>query len=155
MLNAVKNNSIDAIFTPTTNNPDGLKLIAKGGKLDYYCAVKKGNTNLLTKLNSAINQYKIQNPFYLSMEYTKLFKRPYSNSIGYTKEEQIAKKNHPKTSHTCARQQLSVIILWQGTGEYNGIYEDIIKKSCRQCRFWNWIYLIRSIRNVNEWNCYG
>ena len=64
--------------------------------MDYYCAVKKGNTNLLTKLNSAINQYKIQNPFYLSMEYTKLFKRPYSNSIGYTKEEQIAKKNHPK-----------------------------------------------------------
>lgn len=61
MLSAVKNNSIDAIFTPTTNNPDGLKLIAKGGKLDYYCAVKKGNTNLLTKLNSAINQYKIQN----------------------------------------------------------------------------------------------
>lgn len=92
MLNAVKNNSIDAIFTPTTNNPDGLKLIAKGGKLDYYCAVKKGNTNLLTKLNSAINQYKIQNPFYLSMEYTKLFKRPYSNSIGYTKEEQTAKE---------------------------------------------------------------
>lgn len=41
MLNAVKNNSIDAIFTPTTNNPDGLKLIAKGGKFDYYCAVKK------------------------------------------------------------------------------------------------------------------
>lgn len=60
--------------------------------MDYYCAVKKGNTNLLTKLNSAINQYKIQNPFYLSMEYTKLFKRPYSNSIGYTKEEQTAKE---------------------------------------------------------------
>lgn len=128
MLNAVKNNSIDAIFTPTTNNPDGLKLIAKGGKLDYYCAVKKGNTNLLTKLNSAINQYKIQNPFYLSMEYTKLFKRPYSNSIGYTKEEQTAKENHPKLRILAPDNNYPSSYYDKDTGEYNGIYEDIIKK---------------------------
>lgn len=128
MLSAVKNNSIDAIFTPTTNNPDGLKLIAKGGKLDYYCAVKKGNTNLLTKLNSAINQYKIQNPFYLSMEYTKLFKRPYSNSIGYTKEEQTAKENHPKLRILAPDNNYPSSYYDKDTGEYNGIYEDIIKK---------------------------
>ena len=128
MLSAVKNNSIDAIFTPTTNNPDGLKLIAKGGKLDYYCAVKKGNTNLLAKLNSAINQYKIQNPFYLSMEYTKLFKRPYSNSIGYTKEEQTAKENHPKLRILAPDNNYPSSYYDKDTGEYNGIYEDIIKK---------------------------
>ena len=55
MSSAVKNNSIDAIFTPTTNNPDGLKLIAKGGKLDYYCAVKKAATPIfLQKAETAL-----------------------------------------------------------------------------------------------------
>lgn len=128
MVNAVKSNSIDAILTPTTNNPEGLKLIAKVGRLDYYCAVKKGNSNLLTKLNNSINQYKTISPFYLSMGYTKLFKLPYSNTIGYTKEEQSARENHPKLRILAPDNNYPSSYYDQDTGEYNGIYEDIIKK---------------------------
>lgn len=128
MVSAVKSNSIDAILTPTTNNPDGLKLIAKVGRLDYYCAVKKGNSNLLTKLNNSINQYKTVSPFYLSMGYTKLFKLPYSNTIGYTKEEQSARENHPKLRILAPDNNYPSSYYDKDTGEYNGIYEDIIKK---------------------------
>lgn len=128
MVNAVKSNSIDAIFTPTTNNPAGLKLISKCGRLDYYCAVKKGNTNLLTNLNNSINQYKIISPFYLSTGYTKLFKLPYSNTIGYTQEEQLARKNHLTLRILAPDNNYPSSYYDNDTGEYNGIYEDIIKK---------------------------
>ena len=62
------------------------------------------------------------------MEYTKLFKRPYSNSIGYTKEEQTAKENHPKLRILAPDNNYPSSYYDKDTGEYNGIYEDIIKK---------------------------
>lgn len=62
------------------------------------------------------------------MEYTKLFKRPYSNSIGYTKEEQTAKEITLNFAYLRPDNNYPSSYYDKDTGEYNGIYEDIIKK---------------------------
>ncbi len=87
MLNSLTYGSADAIFTPTTDRSNGLRIIAKCGNVQYYCAVKKGDGDTLNILNNALAELKENNPFYLSQLFTGYFTKPYFSMVGWTEEE--------------------------------------------------------------------
>ncbi|MBQ8301308.1 MAG: transporter substrate-binding domain-containing protein, partial [Clostridia bacterium] len=90
LTTAVSTNAIDAIFIPVTARPTGMKLIAKCGSVDYYCAVKKGNAQTLSVLNTALDTLKSESPVYLYSSFTEHFKIPYFNTAALTESEYIA-----------------------------------------------------------------
>ena len=54
LISAVYNGNIDAVFTPITQKPNGLRIISKCGEFRYFLAVKKDNKIMLDTLNSAL-----------------------------------------------------------------------------------------------------
>lgn len=126
--NAIKENKVDAVFIPATTIPQNMRLIAKCGEIEYYCAVKKGNTNLLNTINTALSELKENNPFYIANTYGGFFKTPYNNSIEITKAEYDALQDHKTLRILAPENNYPMSYFDSENNSYNGIYVDIVKQ---------------------------
>ncbi|MGN0107534.1 MAG: EAL domain-containing protein [Hominilimicola sp.] len=128
LTSAIASNSVDAILVPTTVKPEGLNLIAKCGSFEYYCTVKKGNTEMLNLLNTAISSLKINSPFYLSSIYSEHFRIPYLNTAALTFDESVALKNQDKLRILIPDDNYPMAYYDTEKSAYAGIYIDIMEK---------------------------
>lgn len=127
MMEAAENGSIDAVLTSATNSPENMRLIAKLGKVDYYCAVKKGNDSILKELNSILSEYSTNEPFYLEKNYTASFRIPYQNMVALTYNDAQAVKSK-NTLRVFVPDNYPMVFYNISEGRYDGIYIDILEQ---------------------------
>lgn len=125
---AVIRKDVDAMFTPSTQRPDGMRLIAKCGEFNYYCAVKKGDTQMLNTLNQYLSSLKLSSPFYLYSEYVDNFRIPYRNMSALTDDECTALKNQQKLRILVPADNYPLSFYDEENNEYSGVYENIVEK---------------------------
>lgn len=128
LTDAVNASAVDAIFVPSTVKPNGMRLIAKCGSFDYYCAVKKGNAEMLNILNSSINSLKTNSPFYLSTAYTEHFRIPYFNMAALTEDEYLALQDRKKLKILVPDDNYPMVYFDEEKLTYAGVYIEIIEK---------------------------
>ncbi len=128
LCGAARSGMVDAMLSPATTAPDGMRLIAKCGGFDYYCVVRKGNTRMLDTLNEIISELKEDSPFYLSSEYQNSFKIPYYNMAALTENDFTALKNQQKLRVLVPDDNYPMSYYDVQKGEYAGVYIDILKK---------------------------
>ena len=87
MLRALDAGEADAILSPATVSPAGMRVIAKVGRFEYYCAVRKGDTNTLDMLNRRLITLAEDHPFYLYDGYLTDFQIPYNSMIAMTESD--------------------------------------------------------------------
>lgn len=130
MVEAVNNGSADALLSPTTERPDNMRLIAKLGGFQYYCAVKKGDADMLRILNESISHLKISSPFYLTSIYTSSLRLPYLNTAGLTESEYMSMKNQKTLRILVPKNNYPISFYNSETQTYDGVFEDIVRKVC-------------------------
>ncbi len=127
MKRALDKGDADAILLPATSSPDGMRAIAKCGQLSYYCAVRKGDTATLSRLNGLIDRLADMRPFYLSRIYTECFQLPYSNMVAMTETDYNAAQGKGKL-RVFVPDNYPMVFYNQDSGAYEGIYVDILEK---------------------------
>lgn len=90
MNGAVSRKEVDAMLVPATERPEGMRLIAKCGIFEYYGAVKKGNSQMLSVLNQNLENLKMRSPFFVSTNYGEELRLPYLNMAGLTEDEYLS-----------------------------------------------------------------
>ena len=127
MTEAASNGNIDAILMPATTSPDGMRLAAKLGRINYYCAVKKGNGEILNELNNILADYEINDPFNSSENYSSFFRIPYQNMVALTYNDAYAVKNKD-TIRIFVPNNYPMVFYDVSDGKYEGIYIDIVEQ---------------------------
>lgn len=125
---AVDTSAADAILVPSTEKPNGMRLIAKCGEFNYYCAVKKGNTAMLDLLNNAVSLLKTDSPFYLSETFSDYFRNPYFKMAALTRDEYNALSEHEKLRILVPENNYPMVYFDKEKDKYDGVYVDIINK---------------------------
>jgi diguanylate cyclase (GGDEF)-like protein len=128
MVNAVNSQTVDAMLSPATQRPDGMRIIGKCGTISYYCAVKTGNTEMLSTLNTAIATLKDASPFYISDNYTNTLRIPYRNMAALTEDEYSTLKSQQKLRILVPKNNYPLSFYNSGTDSYDGVLEDIVRK---------------------------
>lgn len=132
---AISTNEIDAIFTPATDKPDGMRLLAKCGNVEYYFAVLKGNTSVLNKINSSLETFKEAYPFYISDNFLSFFKTPYNNMVDYTEGEYSALKTKETLRVFTTEDNYPLSYYNNETQKYDGMYVKILNKIAENSGF--------------------
>ncbi|MCH5210500.1 MAG: EAL domain-containing protein [Oscillospiraceae bacterium] len=133
LTSAAVSGDIDAILSPVTEAPEGLRIAAKLGNISYYCAVKKGDKETLDFLNGLLAEHKKLSPFYIQNLYQDYFRIPYANMIPFTTENMRASKTQKKLRVFVSNSHYPMAYLDQETSEYTGIYIDVLKKVAANC----------------------
>ncbi|MFV0516489.1 MAG: diguanylate cyclase domain-containing protein [Aminipila sp.] len=84
---ALNNNEVDALLSSNTDVIRGYKTIAQFNPVPYYFATTKGNTELLSELNGAINELFAYYPQFSSDLYIKYYGNNNSPEVVLTKDE--------------------------------------------------------------------
>ena len=127
MKRAVADGEADAILLPATSAPEGMRIIAKCGQMDYYCAVAKGNTTALAHLNRLIDRLASSYPFYASRFYMDCFQFPYGNMVAMTETDYNSAKDKGKL-RVFLLDSYPMAFYDESTGTYEGVYIDIVDK---------------------------
>lgn len=81
MKAALDKGSIDAMISNSFVIYDGVKVLSEMNPIDFYVIVKKGNTELMGKINSAISQMDLNTPGWRMELKNKYFYSNYSDEI--------------------------------------------------------------------------
>jgi len=131
LTTAVSTNTTDAIFIPVTTKPTGMRLIAKCGNVDYYCTVKKGNSEMLSQLNNAIDSLKAESPFYLYSSFAEHFKIPYFNTAALTESEYLAVDYQKSLRILVPDDNYPMAYFDTEKNAYSGAFIDIVEDIAR------------------------
>ena len=96
MMRAIEAGEADAMLSPATVSPANMRVIAKVGRFEYYCGVRKGDTAMLSILNRCLTTVAEDYPFYLSEGYLGAFHLPYNNMIAMTESDYRAAADKKK-----------------------------------------------------------
>ncbi len=128
LTDAVHTSDADAILVPSTEKPKDMRLIAKCGEFNYYCAVKKGNADMLDVLNASFSMLKTDLPFYLSETFSEYFRNPYFKMAALTRNEYNALSEHEKLRVLVPDNDYPMVYFDEEKNRYEGVYVDIIDK---------------------------
>lgn len=128
LTDAAQSHEADAILVPSTEKPSDMRLIAKCGSFNYFCAVKKGNAEMLNILNSAISQLKADSPFYLTEKYADFFRNPYLKMAALTKAEYDALMEHETLKILLRENDYPMSYYDSETDRFEGVFVEIIRK---------------------------
>ena len=99
MEEALQSGSVEAIVTSSLRKINNERIVDKFGSSDFYVMVKKGNTELLNKVNYAIDQMNAAEGDWKTALYYKNYENTDGKNLEYTDEEKstIAQysKDHP------------------------------------------------------------
>lgn len=135
ILGALSSGEVDAIFSPITQKPDKLRIIAKCGNISYYFAVKKGNSTMLSRINKSIESLKEAYPFYIADRFSEYFKIPYCDMVGYTEDEYNALLNKENLRIFAPENNYPLSYFDSESHSYRGIYIDIVEKVAKSAGF--------------------
>lgn len=127
MQDALTNGEADALLSPHAMLAEDMRIIAKCGRCNYYCAVKKGDSKMLSTLDSLLRNLEDNDPFYLANNYLKVFEHPYGNAASMTKNDFEAAKNK-KTLRVFVPDNYPMSFYNKSTHSYGGLYIDIVNQ---------------------------
>ena len=84
---ALQNGTVDAIVTSSLRKMNNERILEKFGSSDFYVIVKKGNTELLNKINYAIDQMNAAEGSWKTTLYNKNYETTDTKNLEYTEEE--------------------------------------------------------------------
>ena len=129
MEEALQNGNVDAIVTSSLRKMNKERIVDKFGSSDFYVMVKKGNTELLNKVNYAIDQMNAAEGDWKTALYYKNYENTDSKNLEYTDEEKsiIAQysKDHP-LQILCDPTRYPYS--YNENGEMKGIIPDYFRK---------------------------
>ena len=126
---ALQNGTVDAIVTSSLRKMNNERILEKFGSSDFYVIVKKGNTELLNKINYAIDQMNAAEGSWKTTLYNKNYETTDTKNLEYTEEEkriiaQYSKKNPLHVLCDPTRYPYS----YTENGEVKGILPDYFRK---------------------------
>ncbi len=130
---AALSGEVDAMLSPAASASEGLRIIAKCGEFDYYCAVRKGDGETLAFINSVLKKHKAYSPFFIPDLYRNSFTIPYDNMVPLTTEDERAQKTQEKLRVFISDNDYPMAYLDPETSEYTGIYVEYLKKVAQNC----------------------
>ena len=93
LIDKLKSKEVDAIISGDLLLNVEEKVIAKFGTMPYYLATTKGNTKIISALNSAILKIKEKHPSFTQNLYNKYFQSNNDNTLSFTAKEKEYIKN--------------------------------------------------------------
>ena len=129
MAEALQNGTVDAIVTSSLRKTNNEHILEKFGSSDFYVIVKKGNTELLNKINYAIDQMNAAEGSWKTPLYNKNYETTDTKNLEYTEEEkriiaQYSKENPLHVLCDPTRYPYS----YTENGEVKGILPDYFRK---------------------------
>ena len=129
MAAALQNGTVDAIVTSSLRKTNNERIVEKFGSSDFYVIVKKGNTELLNKINYAIDQMNAAEGDWKTTLYNKNYESSDTKNLEYTEEEkriiaQYSKENPLHILCDPTRYPYS----YTEDGEVKGILPDYFRK---------------------------
>ena len=126
---ALQNGTVDAIVTSSLRKMNNERILEKFGSSDFYVIVKKGNTELLNKINYAIDQMNAAEGNWKTTLYNKNYETTDTKNLEYTEEEkriiaQYSKENPLHVLCDPTRYPYS----YTENGEVKGILPDYFRK---------------------------
>ena len=126
---ALQNGTVDAIVTSSLRKMNNERILEKFGSSDFYVIVKKGNTELLNKINYAIDQLNAAEGSWKTTLYNKNYETTDTKNLEYTEEEkriiaQYSKENPLHVLCDPTRYPYS----YTENGEVKGILPDYFRK---------------------------
>ena len=126
---ALQNGTVDAIVTSFLRKMNNERILEKFGSSDFYVIVKKGNTELLNKINYAIDQMNAAEGSWKTTLYNKNYETTDTKNLEYTEEEkriiaQYSKENPLHVLCDPTRYPYS----YTENGEVKGILPDYFRK---------------------------
>ena len=126
---ALQNGTVDAIVTSSLRKTNNEHILEKFGSSDFYVIVKKGNTELLNKINYAIDQMNAAEGSWKTTLYNKNYETTDTKNLEYTEEEkriiaQYSKENPLHVLCDPTRYPYS----YTENGEVKGILPDYFRK---------------------------
>ena len=126
---ALQNGTVDAIVTSSLRKMNNERILEKFGSSDFYVIVKKGNTELLNKINYAIDQMNAAEGSWKTTLYNKNYETTDIKNLEYTEEEkriiaQYSKENPLHVLCDPTRYPYS----YTENGEVKGILPDYFRK---------------------------
>ena len=129
MEEALQNGSVDAIVTSSLRKTNNERILEKFGSSDFYVIVKKGNTELLNKINYAIDQMNAAEGNWKTTLYNKNYESSDSKNLEYTEEEKriIAQYSKDAPLHILC-DPTRYPYSYTENGEVKGILPDYFRK---------------------------
>ena len=129
LAEALQNGTVDAIVTSSLRKMNNERILEKFGSSDFYVIVKKGNTELLNKINYAIDQMNAAEGSWKTTLYNKNYETTNTKNLEYTEEEkriiaQYSKENPLHVLCDPTRYPYS----YTENGEVKGILPDYFRK---------------------------
>ena len=126
---ALQNGTVDAIVTSSLRKMNNERVLEKFGSSDFYVIVKKGNTELLNKINYAIDQMNAAEGSWKTTLYNKNYETTDTKNLEYTEEEkriiaQYSKENPLHVLCDPTRYPYS----YTENGKVKGILPDYFRK---------------------------
>ncbi len=126
---ALQNGTVDAIVTSSLRKTNNKHILEKFGSSDFYVIVKKGNTELLNKINYAIDQMNAAEGSWKTTLYNKNYETTDTKNLEYTEKEkriiaQYSKENPLHILCDPTRYPYS----YTENGEVKGILPDYFRK---------------------------
>ena len=126
---ALQNGTVDAIVTSSLRKTNNERILEKFGSSDFYVIVKKGNTELLNKINYAIDQMNAAEGSWKTTLYNKNYETTDTKNLEYTEKEkriiaQYSKENPLHILCDPTRYPYS----YTENGEVKGILPDYFRK---------------------------
>lgn len=102
MAKALQDGTVDAIVTSSLRQTQNERIIEKFNTSEFYAIVKKGNTELLDKINYAIDQMNAAEGDWRTELHNRFYENYNNRNLTYTEEEkeiiqEYSDPNHPLT----------------------------------------------------------
>ncbi len=126
---ALQNGTVDAIVTSSLRKMNNERILEKFGSSDFYVIVKKGNTELLNKINYAIDQMNAAEGSWKTTLYNKNYETTDTKNLEYTEEEKriIAQYSNENPLHVLC-DPTRYPYSYTENGEVKGILPDYFRK---------------------------
>ncbi|MGP1569681.1 MAG: transporter substrate-binding domain-containing diguanylate cyclase [Eubacteriales bacterium] len=125
---SLKNKEIDALLASNTDVIRGFKTIAQFNPIPFYFATTKGNLEVLTGINYAMDKIMTYNPNFNNFLYSKYFTQSSSEKTVFSTKELEYIKKHPKILVLVDPFWFPIESVNEMTGSFNGIIPNILNE---------------------------
>lgn len=125
MKKALEQGDISIMVSTNLVRSSGFKIIAKFGITEFYFVTGKKDSSVLTKLNEALSQINLNNPFIEQQLYNKYFSSTRSSNLTWTKQEQKYMNQDNLIRVAVLPSNEPIQYFDEKTNEFKGITADI------------------------------
>ncbi len=124
---ALENGKADLMVASNQRDLEGYKFVAKVGVRNQFFATSKDKADLMEQIDFASRQIKLKQPFIIATLYDEYYGRPVNVLTGTTREEYEFIHSGEPVCVVCDAGSFPVGYVDERTGEYSGIYADVLK----------------------------